>query len=72
MVMHSRGDRLVRFQHSQKNFAAANEPKLFCELAGDHNDPLTDRARFIADFNKFFSLVAGAPASASPKTSSAR
>jgi uncharacterized protein len=72
MVMHSRDDRLVRFQHSQKNFAAANEPKLFCELAGDHNDPLTDRARFIADFNKFFSLIDRVPASASPKTSSAR
>jgi fermentation-respiration switch protein FrsA (DUF1100 family) len=57
LVMHSRGDRLIRFQHSQKNFAAANEPKLFCELSGDHNDPLTNRSQFIADFTRFLALV---------------
>ena len=49
LVMHSRADGLIRFQQSQWNFAAANEPKLFCELEGEHNDPLTNRARFIAD-----------------------
>jgi fermentation-respiration switch protein FrsA (DUF1100 family) len=58
LVMHSRGDRLIRFQHGQKNFAAANSPKLFCELVGEHNDPLTDRAIFIAGFEKFLDLVA--------------
>jgi uncharacterized protein len=57
LVMHSRADRLIRFQHSQKNFAAANEPKLFCELSGDHNDPLTNRSQFIADFARFLALV---------------
>ena len=57
LVMHSRSDSLIRFQHSQKNFAAANEPKLFCELVGDHNDPLTNRQKFIADFDKFLTLA---------------
>jgi len=57
LVMHSRGDTLIRFRHSERNFAAAQEPKLFCELVGDHNDPLTDRTQFIADFEKFLALV---------------
>lgn len=57
LVMHSRGDRLIRFQHSQKNFAAANSPKLFCEIFGEHNDPLTNRTQFIADFKRFLDLV---------------
>lgn len=57
LVMHSRGDRLIRFRHGQKNFAAANSPKLFCELSGEHNDPLTDRTQFIADFERFLALV---------------
>jgi fermentation-respiration switch protein FrsA (DUF1100 family) len=42
LVMHSPADGLVRFHHGQTNFAAANEPKLFWELKGDHNDPLAD------------------------------
>ena len=58
LVMHSRGDSLIRFRHSERNFAAANEPKLFCELVGDHNDPLTNRAQFIEGFEKFLELVA--------------
>lgn len=57
MVMHSRGDRLIRFQHSQRNFSAANEPKLFCELSGDHNDPLTNREQFIAAIERFLRLI---------------
>ncbi len=61
LVMHSRADSLIRFQHSQRNFAAANEPKLFCELVGDHNDPLTNRTQFIADIEKFLNLIAATP-----------
>jgi fermentation-respiration switch protein FrsA (DUF1100 family) len=40
LVMHSREDSLVRFHHAEENFAAANEPKLFQETEGDHNDSL--------------------------------
>lgn len=58
LVMHSRTDTLIRFQHSQKNFAAANEPKLFRELLGDHNDPLTNLSQFITDLERFLSLIA--------------
>jgi fermentation-respiration switch protein FrsA (DUF1100 family) len=57
LVMHSRGDTLIRFRHGERNFAAAREPKLFCELLGDHNDPLTNKAQFVADFEKFLELV---------------
>ena len=38
MIMHSRGDSLVGFHHGQKNFEAANNPKLLWELSGDHNE----------------------------------
>ena len=58
LVMHSRDDRLIGFRHSQRNFAAANEPKLFCELVGEHNDPLTNRGQFIADIETFLQMLA--------------
>ena len=57
LVMHSPADELIRFQHGQRNFAAANEPKLFWELKGDHNDPLADTKHFIAGLEKFLSLI---------------
>ncbi len=60
LVMHSPADELVRFRHSQANFAAANEPKLFWELRGDHNNPLADPQHFIAGLEKFLRLVKGA------------
>ncbi|HWI57461.1 MAG TPA: alpha/beta hydrolase, partial [Bacillota bacterium] len=39
LVMHSRTDDLIGFHHGEKNFALANDPKLFWELKGDHNAP---------------------------------
>jgi uncharacterized protein len=48
LIMHSRADTLVRFHHAEKNYAAATEPKLFWEIAGDHNFPIE------ADPEKFF------------------
>jgi len=60
LVMHSPVDELVRFQHGQGNFAAANEPKLFWELKGDHNNPLADTEHFIAGLEKFLGLLKGA------------
>src|SRR5262249_48615214 len=57
LVMHSRNDEFIRIHHAHKNFACANEPKLFWELAGDHNDPLADRANFIEGMEKFLELV---------------
>lgn len=48
LVMHSREDSLIPFHHAERNFAAANEPKFFSQLAGDHNDGIVDHAKFIA------------------------
>jgi fermentation-respiration switch protein FrsA (DUF1100 family) len=67
LVMHSRSDSLVRFHHSEKNFSVANEPKLFWELQGDHNDPIFDRAHFISGLEKFFALIeSGRPRTSEP------
>jgi fermentation-respiration switch protein FrsA (DUF1100 family) len=57
LVMHSRDDELIEFHHGEKLFAAANEPKLFWELKGGHNDPLSDAALFRAGIEKFVGLV---------------
>jgi fermentation-respiration switch protein FrsA (DUF1100 family) len=61
LVMHSRSDALIKFRHSERNFAAANEPKRFCELQGEHADPLEDRAGFIQGLDSFLTLVDGTP-----------
>src|SRR5688500_2852604 len=37
LVMHSRGDDFIRFCHAERNYAAANEPKVFWEIHGSHN-----------------------------------
>ncbi len=38
LIMHGRADDLIGFHHAERNFAAAREPKFFCELNGTHND----------------------------------
>lgn len=63
MVVHSREDRLVRFHHAERNFAAANQPKMLWELTGDHNDGLGDPEHFNQGLRKFLALVtASSPA----------
>jgi fermentation-respiration switch protein FrsA (DUF1100 family) len=58
LVMHSPSDSLVGFQHGKRNFAAANEPRFFWEIAGDHNDALlADHERFLQGINQFLSYV---------------
>jgi len=57
MVMHSRSDDIIGFRHGERNFAAANKPKLFCEIGGSHNDPLSDGARFRAGMEKFLRMI---------------
>jgi len=57
MIMHSRTDGLIGFHHAEKNFARANEPKLFVELSGDHNDAVVERTQFIAGFEKFLAMM---------------
>jgi len=74
LVMHSPTDELVRFHHGKANFAAANQPKLFWELRGDHNDPLADTQHFIAGLEKFLAMVeaGGAAGPRSAETSPPR
>jgi uncharacterized protein len=55
LVMHSTQDELVGIHHGKENFAAANQPKLFWELRGDHNNPLDDAKNFIAGVEKWLS-----------------
>ena len=57
LVMHSRADDLARFSHAEKNFAAANEPKMFCELRGTHNDAVWEQTVFREATEKFLKLV---------------
>jgi fermentation-respiration switch protein FrsA (DUF1100 family) len=57
LVMHSRSDGLIGFHHAEKNFARANEPKLFWEIRGDHNDPISDAEYFLAGVEKFLEMV---------------
>jgi len=40
LIVHSRDDALVRFAHAEQNFAAANQPKMFLEIAGNHTSVL--------------------------------
>ena len=64
LVMHSRTDEIIGFHHGQKNFAAANEPKLFWEITGDHNGPLSDQKQFMAGIEKFLQMAEAAGARA--------
>jgi len=57
LVMHSRADDLARFSHAEKNFAAANEPKAFCELNGRHNEAVWEQTEFREATEKFLKLV---------------
>lgn len=57
LIMHSREDRLIGFQHSKQNFAAANEPKFFAELRGGHNDPAWEAPEFEPALEKFLACV---------------
>ena len=57
LVMHSREDDLARFSHAEKNFAAANEPKAFCELNGGHNEAVWEQTEFREATEKFLRLL---------------
>ena len=60
LILHSRADSMIGFQHAERNFAAARAPKLFQEIMGDHNDPLTTRegqGKFREGLEKFFLML---------------
>ncbi len=59
LVAHSRADSLIGFHHAERNFAAAREPRMMWEIAGDHNQFLEgDRVRYIEGLTRFLSLLA--------------
>lgn len=64
LILHSREDTLARFAHAERNFAAANEPKLLVELTGDHNDAVVDAARITAGFDQLLQLIEALPVGA--------
>ncbi len=58
LVLHSRADSIIPFHHGERNFAAANTPKLIYELTGDHNDGLlVDRDAFSRGVGDFIQLI---------------
>ena len=57
LVMHSREDDLARFSHAERNFAAANEPKRFCELNGGHNDAAWESPAFRESIERFLRSI---------------
>jgi uncharacterized protein len=57
LVLHSRGDDLTGYHHAEKNFAAANEPKIFCELLGTHNEAVWEQKEFSEVLERFLKLV---------------
>jgi sigma-B regulation protein RsbU (phosphoserine phosphatase) len=57
LIAHSRDDDLIRFGHAEKNFAAANEPKSFLEIAGNHVNVLeTGREAYLAGLDRFLAV----------------
>jgi fermentation-respiration switch protein FrsA (DUF1100 family) len=57
LILHSRQDSMIRYHHAERNFAAANEPKLIAEITGDHNDMLADGdTEFRTALAKFLAL----------------
>lgn len=65
MVTHSRDDLLVRFHHAEKNFAAANEPKMFWETSCGHSySSEIDYDRCVEGVEKFLNIVEEANARA--------
>jgi len=54
LVAHSPTDDLIGFHHAERNFQAANPPKLLWELCGDHTSTIEDgRAQYLAGLEKF-------------------
>ena len=60
LVAHSRGDEVIHFRHAERNFASANEPKMFAEILGNHTGTLeAGRAQYLAALEKFLARFAG-------------
>ena len=62
LVVHSRDDEIIPFDMGQTIFAAANEPKTFFEMGGDHNAGFwISRERYIPALDDFLGRVLEIP-----------
>ena len=58
LVIHSRGDEVVPFDHGRQLFEAAREPKQFLEISGNHNDGfLVSADRYLRAIDAFLGDV---------------
>jgi len=61
LVVHSRDDKTVPFQHGTKLFEAANEPKEFLAIRGGHNDSFVVNGEdYVRALDRFLAGQAGA------------
>jgi hypothetical protein len=60
LIVHSRDDELIPFNHGLKIFEAANEPKDLLEISGSHNDGFSISAdKYKEGLNLFISAYIG-------------
>ena len=60
LVIHSRDDRVVPFQHGRRLYDAAADPKQFLELQGGHNDGfLVSSDRYLRTIDEFLEEAEG-------------
>jgi fermentation-respiration switch protein FrsA (DUF1100 family) len=58
LVIHSRDDEIIPFDMGQAIYGAANEPKQFLELQGDHNAGFwLSRAYYVPALDRFLSAT---------------
>jgi hypothetical protein len=56
LIIHSRGDKVIPYQHALRLFEVANQPKQFMEITGGHNNAWIVKPAYqqkIADFISF-------------------
>jgi fermentation-respiration switch protein FrsA (DUF1100 family) len=62
LVIHSRDDEIIPFEHGQRIFEGANEPKRMLEIQGGHNDGfLLSGPRYTAGISDFLRELVRAP-----------
>lgn len=60
LVIHSRDDEIIPFEHGRALFAAAPEPKTFLELQGDHNSAfLVNETEYLQGLDGFLRTHVG-------------
>jgi hypothetical protein len=58
LIVHSQEDRIVPFRHARKLFDAANDPKVFLEISGSHNEGfITSSSVYLNGLKSFLDRV---------------